>query len=80
MRHADKLFGAFERLHRVTDYPGTGVGLAIVQPHGGQIWAKAQEAEDATFYFSLVPARVSQVKPATRRRDKSDAAEYLTAS
>ena len=57
MDHAKKLFGAFQRLHRMTDFPGTGIGLATVQRilnrHGGKIWVKAKEGEGATFYFSL---------------------------
>ena len=57
MAYADRLFGAFQRLHHAGDFPGTGIGLAtaqrVIQRHHGSIWAEAREGQGATFFFTM---------------------------
>jgi signal transduction histidine kinase/DNA-binding NarL/FixJ family response regulator len=61
MAYVQQLFEPFRRLHRESDFPGTGVGLAIVrrviQKHGGEIWVQAAKDQGATFFFTLPERR-----------------------
>ena len=74
MKYAGKLFSAFQRLHGMDEYPGTGIGLAtvhrVIRRHGGRVWCDSTIGKGAVFFFTL-HHDVSEIRPGNKDNEKS---------
>lgn len=73
MKYAGKLFGAFQRLHGMDEYPGTGIGLAtvhrVIRRHGGRVWCDSAVGKGAAFFFTL-HHDVSEIRPGNKNDER----------